>query len=101
MLNFGNSLIFQIERFRIFYHFLKQSIIAPRENISLGEILAARHAYNPIQDSGETLGEREKSRQKSHREFRREIEIWLTIYLHTKYDLDTDLIRTDLIYASV
>ena len=28
------------------------------------------HAYNPIQDSGETLGEREKFRQKSHQESR-------------------------------
>ena len=30
---------------------------------SLGESLEESHAYNPIRDPGETLGEREKSRQ--------------------------------------
>ena len=39
---------------------------------SLGESLAKGHAYNPIRDSGETLGEREKSRQESCRESHQE-----------------------------
>ena len=47
-----------------------------RKKTSLEESLAESHAYNLIQDSGETLGDREKfcqeSRQKSHRESRRE-----------------------------
>ena len=33
----------------------------PRKITSLGESLAESHAYNPIRDSGETLGEREVS----------------------------------------
>ena len=39
-----------------------------RVKTSLGESLANRRAYNPIRDSGETLGKREKSRQVSFRE---------------------------------
>ena len=46
----------------------------PRKKTSLRESLAESYAYNPIRDSGKTLGEREKSRQesrqKSHRESR-------------------------------
>ena len=40
----------------------------PRKKMNLGESPAESHAYNPIRDSGETLGEREKSRQESCRE---------------------------------
>ena len=46
----------------------------PRKRTSLRESLAESHAYHPIRDSGETLGERETSRQefrqKPHRESR-------------------------------
>ena len=37
----------------------------PRKKTSLGESLAESYAYNLIRESGETLGEREKSRQES------------------------------------
>ena len=37
-------------------------VLAPRKKTSLGESLAKSYAYNPIRDSGETLGEREKTR---------------------------------------
>ena len=46
-------------------NFLK---ITPRKKTSLGESLAKSRAYNPIRDSGETLGEREMSREESCRE---------------------------------
>ena len=39
---------------------------------SLGESLAKSHAYNPIRDCGETLGEREKSCRESHQESSRD-----------------------------
>ena len=39
-----------------------------RKKTSLEESLAESHAYIPIRNSGETLGEREKSRQKSNRD---------------------------------
>ena len=35
---------------------------SPRKKASLGKSLAKSRAYNPIWDSEETLGEREKSR---------------------------------------
>ena len=34
----------------------------PRKKMSLGENLAESHAYDLIRDSGETLGDSEKSR---------------------------------------
>ena len=40
----------------------------PRKKTSLWECLAKNRAYNPIRESGATLGEREKSRQESCRE---------------------------------
>ena len=44
----------------------------PRKKTSLVESLAESHAYNPIRDSGEMLGERETSRQESCQESHQE-----------------------------
>ena len=56
--------------------------INPRKKMSLGENLAESHAYNPIQDSGETFGEREKSRQAFRREFRIRLYARSQMYCH-------------------
>ena len=45
----------------------KLTIYIHRKKV-LGENLAESHAYNPIRDSGQTLGEREKSSRESHQE---------------------------------
>ena len=64
-------------------------VCAPRnKKTSLGESLAESHAYNPIRDSGERLGEREKSRQESCLESRREsrLDSWWESRLDTWWD---------------
>ena len=43
-----------------------------RKKTSLGETFAKSRACKPIRESGETLGEREKSRQESWRESNQE-----------------------------
>ena len=54
-----------------FIHFVC-SYSTPRKKTSLGESLTKSRAYNPIRDSGETFGEREKSCQESCRDSHQE-----------------------------
>ena len=61
----------------------------PRKKTSLGESLVESHAYNPIRDSGETLGEREKFRQASAQNLGSD-------YM---YDSPQDSLRNSFFYA--
>ena len=70
---------YHLEDFGLIYIVCKKQVSVTRKwyerklgtrvkKTSLGETLAESHAYSPIRDSGETLGEREKSHQESCRE---------------------------------
>ena len=58
-----NFRLLSLSRLLVWFEFLSRTITsAPRKKTSLEESLVESHAYIPIRDSGETLGEREKFR---------------------------------------